>query len=108
MDSTPAQQAAQPPHTLDTSDMYEAGYYLCLGFDIRKVEIIHESKKTVGRFSFAGDGLTQAQIDYFNGHAVVNLLSFRRAYIRLNSVAGAARRNERIESKAFPEDRQGA
>ena len=107
MDPT-ATQAAQSPHVLDTSDMYEAGYYLCLGYTVHKVEIIHESKKVLGRFTFAGEGLTQAQIDYFNGHAVVNLLSFRRAYIRLNSVMGAARRNERIEAKPAPENTQGA
>jgi hypothetical protein len=85
--------------TVTTSDMYEAGYYICLGFAVQKAEVIKESKKVIGRFTLTGEGLAQAQIDYFNGQAVVNLLTFRRAYIHLNSVMGAARRDSRLEIK---------
>jgi hypothetical protein len=85
--------------------MYEAGYYICLGFTVQKAEVLKESKKVIGKFTFTGEGLTQAQIDYFNGLAVVNLLTFRRAYIHLNSIMGAARRDARLEAKQAPESR---
>lgn len=89
-------------HTLTTSDMYEAGYYICLGFTVQKAEVLKESKKVIGKFTFNGEGLAQAQIDYFNGQAVVNLLSFRRAYIHLNSIMGSARKELRLETKQAP------
>jgi len=88
--------------TLTTSDMYEAGYYICLGFTVQKAEVLRERKKVIGKFTFNGEGLTQAQIDYFNGQAVVNLLSFRRAYIHLNSIMGSARKEARLEAKQIP------
>jgi hypothetical protein len=88
-----------PENTLQTTDMYEAGYYVCLGYSVLKVEVMKEEKKVIGKFTFSGEGLTQAQIDYFNGQAVVNLLKFRRSYIHLNSIMGAARRDARIEGK---------
>ena len=93
-----------PENTLQTTDMYEAGYYVCLGFNIQKTEILKEERKVLGKFTFTGEGLTQAQIDYFNGHAVVNLLKFRRAYIHLNSIMGTARRDARIEAKTAPSE----
>jgi hypothetical protein len=79
--------------TLTTADYYEAGYYICLGFTVQKVEIVKEDRKPVGKFTFTGEGLTQAQIDYFNGLAVVNLLSFRRAYIHLIALLGNIKRD---------------
>jgi hypothetical protein len=85
--------------TLETSDYYEAGYYICLGFTVHKVELVKEARKPAGKFTFTGEGLTQAQIDYFNGLAVVNLLSFRRAYIHLNALLGSVKR----EAKQAPE-----
>ena len=78
--------------TLITSDYYEAGYYICLGFTVQKVELVKEARKQAGIFTFTGTGLTQAQIDYFNGQAVVNLLSFRRAYIHLNALLGTVKK----------------
>jgi hypothetical protein len=81
--------------TLITSDYYEAGYYICLGFTVQKVELVKEDRKPAGKFTFTGEGLTQAQIDYFNGLAVVNLLSFRRAYIHLNALLGSVKREAR-------------
>jgi hypothetical protein len=80
--------------------MYEAGYYVCLGFTVQKAEVIKESKKAIGRFTFSGEGLAQAQIDYFNGQAIINLLTFRRAYIHLNSILGVARK----EAKPAPSE----
>jgi len=81
-----------PSNTLITSDYYEAGYYICLGFTVQKVELVKEARKQAGIFTFTGTGLTQAQIDYFNGQAVVNLLSFRRAYIHLNALLGTVKK----------------
>ena len=74
--------------TLETNDYYEAGYYICLGYSVEKAELVKEARRPVGKFTFTGEGLTQAQIDYFNGQAVVNLLSFRRAYIHLIALLG--------------------
>jgi hypothetical protein len=83
---------------LETSDYYEAGYYICLGFTVQKAELVKEARKPVGKFTFTGEGLTQAQIDYFNGQAVVNLLSFRRAYIHLIALLGNVKREVRLKS----------
>ena len=87
-------------HTVTTSDMYEAGYYISLGFPVQKAETVRENKKIIGRFTFTGETLAQAQLDYFNGQAMVNLLTFRRAYIHLNSVMGAARKEARLSIEA--------
>jgi hypothetical protein len=78
--------------TLTTSDYYEGGYYICLGYSVEKVELIKEAKKPTGKFTFAGEGLIQAQIEYFNGLAIVNLLDFRRAYIHLNALLGSIKK----------------
>ena len=85
--------------TLDTTDMYEAGYYVCLGYAPSRVEVMKGERKSIGKFTFSGEGLSQAQIDYFNGQAIVNLLKFRRSYLHLNSMFGIARRSERIENR---------
>jgi hypothetical protein len=99
--------SVSPENALQTTDMYEAGYYVCLGYPVLKVEVMKEEKKVIGKFTFSGEGLTQAQIDYFNGQAVVNLLKFRRSYIHLNSIMGAARRDARLETKQAPENFRG-
>ena len=78
--------------TLITSDYYEAGFYICLGFTVQKVELVKEARKSAAKFTFTGEGLVQAQIDYFNGQAAVNLLDFRRAYIHLNALLGAVKK----------------
>jgi hypothetical protein len=93
----PLKKKEEDMHAVTTSDMYEAGFYICLGFPVQKVEVIRENKKVIGRFTFSDETLAQAQLDYFNGQAVVNLLTFRRAYIHLNSVMGAARKEARLE-----------
>ena len=86
--------------TLVTSDYYEAGFYICLGYSVEKVEFVKEAKKPVGKFTFTGEGLTQAQIEYFNGQAMVNLLEFRRAYVHLNTLLGSVKK----EAKKAPEN----
>ena len=84
--------------TLITSDYYEAGFYICLGYSVEKVELVKEAKKPAGKFTFTGEGLTQAQIEYFNGQAVVNLLDFRRAYVHLNALLGSVKKEARIKA----------
>jgi hypothetical protein len=84
--------------TVTTSDYYEAGYYICLGHSVEKVELIKEDKRPAGKFTFTGEGLTQAQIEYFNGEAKVNLLDFRRAYIHLNALLGNVKRETRLKT----------
>jgi hypothetical protein len=86
--------------------MYEAGYYICLGFTVQNAEAAGENKKVIGKFSFSGEGLSQAQIDYFNGEAMVNLLDFRRAYSHLSSVLRAMKREGRLEGRATLEGGQ--
>jgi hypothetical protein len=78
--------------TLITSDYYEAGFYICLGYSVERVELAREARKPTVKFTFTGEGLTQAQIEYFNGQAVVNLLDFRRAYIHLNALLGSVKK----------------
>ena len=82
---------------LITSDYYEAGYYICLGYSVEKVELIKEARRPVGKFTFTGDGITQAQIEYFNGKATVNLLDFRRAYVHLNALLGSVKKEARLK-----------
>ncbi len=84
--------------TLITSDYYEAGYYICLGYSVEKVELAREAKKPAGKFTFTGEGLTQAQIEYFNGQATVNLLDFRRAYVHLNALLGNVKKEMRLKA----------
>lgn len=85
--------------TLTTSDYYEAGYYICLGYSVEKVELVKEARRPAGKFTFTGEGLTQAQIEYFNGQAVVNLLDFRRAYIHLNALLGSVKKEAQLTAK---------
>ena len=58
--------------TLITSDYYEAGYYICLGFTVQKVELVKEARKQAGIFTFTGTGLTQ-EIDNRLTIEIVNL-----------------------------------
>lgn len=84
--------------TLITSDFYEAGFYICLGFTVQSVELIKEARKPAAKFTFTGEGLIQAQIEYFNGQAAVNLLEFRRAYIHLNALLGTVKKEQRSKT----------
>ena len=75
-----------------TQDMYEASYYLTLGGNLDNIEIVKENKKEICLFIISGEDLKRAQLDYFNARAEVNLIDFRRCYLRLHSLIGTARK----------------
>jgi hypothetical protein len=75
-----------------TRDMYEAAYYLSLGCEVENIEVTKENRKDICTFCMTGSGLTEAQVEYLNGSATVNLMDFRRCYMRLHSLIGNVRR----------------
>jgi hypothetical protein len=77
---------------VSTSDLYEAGYYYISGFKLEKVDIVNQNRKEMGRFTFSGDGIQKAQLVYFNGEAMANLMDFRRTYFHLNTIVGKAKK----------------
>jgi hypothetical protein len=87
------------PHTLVTTDLYEAGYYLSKGYTINKTELLKESKKVLVQFTFTGVGLRGERIRYASGEAEVNLSAFRRAYAHLNYILESAKKYARLEAK---------
>lgn len=85
--------------TIGTRDLYEASYYMMLGAKLDGINVVEENSKQVCHFILTGDVLTTAQLHYFNGDAKVNLLDFRRAYMRLHSMIGSARREAMKKAK---------
>jgi hypothetical protein len=83
-----------------TRDMYEAAYYLILGCEVERIEVTRENKKEICTFCMTGPGLTEAQVEYLNGSATVNLMDFRRCYLRLHSLIGNVRRQTSIRGGA--------
>ena len=77
---------------VSTQDIYESAYLLTLGAHVEDVQVLTENNKLVCRFVFSGDNLLQAQNDYFNSKAIVNLWEFRRCFNRINSLIGTARK----------------
>ena len=75
-----------------TQDIYESAYFLTLGANVENVEVLTENNRLICKFTFSGDNLLQAQNDYFNAKAVVNLIDFRRCFNRINSLIGTARK----------------
>ena len=87
---------------VSTRDIYESAYLLTLGANIENVEVITENNKLVCKFSFSGSNLLQAQNDYFNAKAVVNLWDFRGCYNRINSLIGTARKEAKLRPAQLP------
>jgi len=77
-----------------TSDIYEAGYYLTLGALIEKAELIEENKRKICVFTITGV-LLNAQSEYLNCNALVNLWDFRRCLTRINSLVGSVKANDK-------------
>jgi hypothetical protein len=80
---------------ITTSDTFEAAFYLAIGAAILGAELIEENKKKICIFSLTGENLTQAQQDYFNSKAYVNIWDFRRCLTRINSLVGSVKANEK-------------
>jgi hypothetical protein len=86
-------------HEVSTEDIYESAFMLTKGAAIINVSVLQENNKPICRFTFSGESLLQAQNDYYNAKAVVNLWEFRRCFNRINSLIGTARKEYR-EQKA--------
>ena len=83
-----------------TQDIYESAYFLTIGANVENVEVLTENKKLICRFTFSGNNLLQAQNDYFNARAVVNLIDFRRCFNRINSLIGTAKKEAKHQEVA--------
>ena len=75
-----------------TRDMYEAAYYLILGCEVERIEVNKENKREICTFCMTGAAISEAQVEYLNGSATVNLMDFRRSYMRLHSLVGNVRK----------------
>jgi hypothetical protein len=80
---------------INTTDLYEAAFYLIEGFKLEKVEIVNQNRKEMGKFSLSGEGIQKAQVVYFNGEAKVSIMDFRRTYNQLTTLVGQAKRELR-------------
>ena len=80
---------------ITTQDIYESAYFLTLGAQVESVEVMTENNKFVCKFTFTGDNLLQAQNEYFNAKATVNLWDFRRCFNRINSLIGSAKKESK-------------
>jgi hypothetical protein len=80
---------------INTTDLYEAAFYLIEGFKLEKVEIVNQNRKEMGKFILSGEGIQKAQLVYLNGEADVNIMDFRRTYNQLTTLVGQAKRELR-------------
>ena len=85
---------------VSSHDLYEVAFYLTLGADILNAEVVKVGSRETCRFTVSGENLVKAQLDYYNGTANVNLLSFRRCYTQLSGLIGTARKDAREKEKA--------
>lgn len=86
------EKAMSKKHFVSTKDIYECAFMLTQGAEVEKVEVQPENSILICLFTFSGENLMQAQNDYYNGRANVNLWEFRRCYTRINSLIGTARK----------------
>ncbi len=77
---------------VQTTDLYEASYYLLNGCFIDTIQCLPVNGKNLSQFSFEGPDLTKLQLSWFQGNAEVNLLEFRRAYSQINSFSYDAKK----------------
>ena len=77
---------------VSTQDIYESAYLLTLGANVECVEALTENNKLVCKFTFSGANLLQAQNEYYNSRATVNLWDFRRCFNRINALIGTAKK----------------
>ena len=81
-----------------TQDIYESAYFLTLGAHVENVDVLFENNRLICQFTFSGTNLLQAQNDYFNSRANVNLWDFRRCFNRINSLIGTAKKEANLKS----------
>lgn len=70
---------------INTTDLYEAAFYLTLGAEITAIEAFSVNRKATCRLYLSGNDIAEAQAKYFQGKASVNLFEFRRAYQQVAS-----------------------
>ena len=77
---------------VSVTDLYEAAYYLSNGCEL--VEIIKQ--KLDGKINcqlvFSGPEIIKLQLAFFQGKAVINLFSFRRAFGQVNTLVFEAKK----------------
>jgi ribosomal protein L44E len=70
---------------------------------LKRIEVTKENKREICTFCMTGQSITEAQVEYLNGSATVNLMDFRRSYMRLHSLVGNVRKQY---AKGLPVGRQ--
>ena len=84
---------------IQTTDLYEASYYLLEGCSIDCIQCLVVNGKALSQFSFGGRNLPRLQLNWFQGTAEVNLLKFRRAYSQINLFSYEAKKKWKQERK---------
>jgi len=76
---------------------------LALNYRIDSVEAIKQNTKYIGRFTFSGEGIIEAQQDYFTAKAMVNVLAFKKCYTQIFDIVNGVRKTAREAEKNFLE-----
>jgi hypothetical protein len=93
--------------TVETTDLYEASFYLCNGCTIETIQGMPVNNDVACKFIIAGSKITDLQLLYFQGKASINLFMFRRAYSQVNSYIKQAKKRLKKELQEQNASRQG-
>lgn len=77
---------------IQTSDLYEASYYLSRNCQIDTIESGLVDGKINCRLTISGVAIHTLQAAYFSGEAQINLFDFRRTYGQLHKIVNDAKR----------------
>jgi len=77
---------------IQTSDLYEASYYLSNHCQIETIETLAIDGRISCQLTIAGEKIHTLQAAYFAGEAQIRLFDFRRTYGQLHKVVNDAKK----------------
>ena len=86
---------------INTTDIYEAAFYLIKKAEIKAIEGFPVNSKIVCRIYMESPQISGLQALYFQGRAEVNLFEFRRAYQQISAYMNDARKKLK-KHQVFP------
>jgi hypothetical protein len=95
-------------HSVTTTDLYEATYYLLGGCRLEAIETVRLGGAVSCRLTFRGEKLPGLQSEYFAGEATVPLLPFRRSFGQINALIYSTKKKARSRLKRERREAGGA
>ena len=70
---------------LETTDIFRGAFFLCQGGKLADVQLKEDTRRIVS-FLIEGEDITQLDLDYRSGQALVNPLEFRESLNHLRDI----------------------